>query len=160
MQLDRARQLSMLQALATVYPRYTADLGTGKPDEEDLANLWYLKEQGLVEGPLEMSLSQSFIFQGAKVTAKGIDFLADDGGISAILGTVTVKLHADTIKELLLSRVESSGASPEKKSWLKKQLETASNETIKRIVSAVLDEGVKHAPDLIRLVEQAAKRVA
>ena len=160
MNLDRARQLCMLQALASVYPRYTTDLGAGEPSADDLANLWYLKEQGLVEGPLEMSLSQSFIFQGAKVTAKGIDFLADDGGISAVLGTVTVKLHADTIKELLVSRVDSSSASTEKKSWLKRQLETASNETIKRIVSAVLDEGVKHAPDLIRLVEQAAKSVA
>lgn len=160
MYLDRARQLEMLQALADVYPRYTVNLGAGEPDYEDLANLWYLKEQGLVEGAIEMSLSQSFLFEGAKITAKGIDFLADDGGISAILGTVTVKLHAETIKELLLARVAASTAPEEKKSWLKKQLETASNETIKKIVSAILDEGVKHVPDLFRLVEQAAKSVA
>jgi len=159
MHLDRARQLEMLQSLAEVYPRYTESLGSGKTDEDDLANLWYLKEQGLVEGAIEMSISQSFIFQGAKITAKGIDFLADDGGIAAILGTVTVKLHVDTLKELLLSRVSAASAPEEKKSWLKKQLETASNETIKRIVSAILDEGVKHAPDLFRLVEQAAKSV-
>ena len=84
MQLDRTKQLAMLQALATVYPRYTGDLGVDPVTEEELANLWYLKEQGLVEGALEMSISQSFIFQGAKITAKGLDFLADDGGISAI----------------------------------------------------------------------------
>lgn len=156
MHLDRARQLGILQALADVYPRYTVNLGDGEPDGEDLPNLWYLKEQGLVEGQIEMSLSQSFIFEGARITAKGIDFLADDGGVSAILGTVIVKLHADTIKELLISKFESSSAPPEKKSWLKKQLETASSETIKKIVNAVLDEGVRHAPDLIRLVEKAS----
>ena len=76
------------------------------------------------------------------------------------MGTVTVKLHADTIKELMLARVENSSVSSEKKSWLKKQLETASSETIKKIVGAVLDEGFKHAPDLIRLVEQAARSAA
>ena len=64
MKLDRARQLEMLQALADVYPRYTVDLGNGKPNEEDLENLWYLKEQNLIEGALEMSIEQSFIFQG------------------------------------------------------------------------------------------------
>lgn len=160
MKLDRARQLEMLQALADVYPGYTVDLGNGKPNKEDLENLWYLKEQNLIEGALEMSIEQSFIFQGVRITAKGVDFLADDGGVSAILGTVTVKLHADTIKELMLARVENSSVSSEKKSWLKKQLETASSETIKKIVGAVLDEGFKHAPDLIRLVEQAARSAA
>ena len=160
MQLDRTKQLAMLQALATVYPRYTGDLGVDPVTEEELANLWYLKEQGLVEGALEMSISQSFIFQGAKITAKGLDFLADDGGISAILGTLTVRLHADTVKDLLLARINASDAPPEKKSWLRKQLDLASTETIKKIVGSVVDEGIKRAPDLIQLVERVTQNAA
>jgi hypothetical protein len=160
MQLDRSKQLAVLQALAQIYPRYTTEVFGGEPSEDDLANLWYLKEQGLVEGSLSLTLGQAVIFQGAKITAQGLDFLADDGGISAILGTVTVRLHADSIKELLLAKVESSSAPAEKKSWLKKQLDTASSETIKKIVGTVLDEGVKHAPDLLRLIEQAVKSAA
>jgi hypothetical protein len=155
MHLDRSKQLAMLNALAAVYPRYTTAVVDAEVTEEDLANLWYLKEQGLVDGALEMSLSQSYIFQGARITAKGLDFLADDGGISAILGTVTVRLHADSIKELLLTRIDSSSAPPEKKSWLKKQIETASSETIKKIVGSLLDQGVKRAPELLQWVEQA-----
>ena len=150
----------MLQALAAVYPRYTGDLGVEPVTDDELANLWYLKEQGLVEGALDMSISQSFIFQGAKITAKGLDFLADDGGISAILGMVTVRLHADTIKDLLLARIEASHASPEKKSWLRKQLDRASAETIKKIVGTVVDEGIKRAPDLIQLVERVTQNAA
>jgi hypothetical protein len=96
-----------------------------------------------------MSISQSFIFQGAKITAKGLDFLADDGGLSAVLGTVTVRLHADSIKELLLAKVEASAVPAEKKSWLRKQLDAATGETIKKVVNA-----------LLRLVEQAAKSAA
>lgn len=154
MQLDRTKQLAMLQALAAVYPRYTADLGVESVTEEVLANLWYLKEQGLVEGGLDMSISQTFIFEGAKITAKGLDFLENDGGISAILGTLTVRLHADTIRDLLLARIDASDAPPDKKSWLKKQLDLASAETIKRIVGGVVDEGIKRAPDLVKLIEK------
>lgn len=157
MKLDRSKQLEILNTLAEVYPRYAKGFSFGELSEDDLANLWYLKEQGLVEGGIDMSISQAFIFQSAKITAKGMDFLADDGGLSAVLGTVTVRLHADTIKELLLSKVAASTAPVEKKTWLKKQLEVASTETIKKIISALLDEGVKHAPDIIHLVAQAAR---
>jgi hypothetical protein len=160
MQLDRSKQLAMLQALAAVYPRYTGDLGVDLVTENELANLWYLKEQGLVEGGLDMSISQSFIFQETKITAKGLDFLADDGGMSAILGTITVRLHADTIKDLLLARIDASNASPEKKSWIRKQLDLASTETIKKIVGSVVDEGIKRAPDLIQLVERVTQNAA
>ena len=157
MNLDRIKQLAMLKALASVYPRYTTEVVETEAGEDELANLWYLKEQGLVEGALEMSLSQSFIFQGAKITAKGLDFLEDDGGITAILGTVTVRLHADSIKALLIDRIDSSGVPAEKKSWLKKQLDVASSESIKKLINTLLDQGVKHAPDLMRLTEQVLK---
>jgi hypothetical protein len=158
MQLDRSKQLALLQAMANVYPRHATELfGGGEPTEADFANLWYLKEQGLVEGSLGMTITGAFYLDGTKITARGLDFLADDGGISAILGTVTVRLHADSIKDLLLARVESSSAPARKKSWLKRQLDTASNETIKKIVGTILDEGVKHAPDVLRLIDQAVK---
>jgi hypothetical protein len=153
----------MLNALAAVYPRHTTEVVDGEPTEDDLANLWYLKEQCLVDGGLNMSTTDAYIFEGARITAKGLDFLADDGGISAILGTVTVRLHADSIKELLLTRIESSNAPVEKKSWLKKQIETASSETIKKIVGSLLDQGVTRAPELLKWVEnaiQAAKSSA
>lgn len=159
MHLDRTKQLAVLNALAAVYPRYTTGVVEGAPTEEDLANLWYLKEQCLIEGPLEMSLSQSYVFQGAKITAKGLDFLADDGGITAILGTVTVRIHADSIKELLLARVESSAAPAEKKSWLRKQIQVASGETMKKLVNSLFDQGLKHAPDTVRWIEQAFEKV-
>lgn len=160
MQLDRTKQLAILEALADVYPRYTGNLGVDPVTEEELANLWYLKEQGLIEGALDMSLSQEFIFQGAKITAKGLDFLADDGGISAILGTLTVRLHADTIRDLLLARIDASEAPPDKKSWLRKQLDLASAETIKKIVGSVVDEGIKRAPDLVQLIERVTQNAA
>ena len=155
MHLDRSKQLAMLNSLANIYPRYTTKIFDAEVSEADLTNLWYLKEQGLVEGDLEMSITQAYIFGGVKITAKGLDFLADDGGISAILGTVVVRLHAESIKELLLTRIEASEAPAEKKSWLKQQIETASSETIQKIVGLILDQGVQQAPRLLQWMEQA-----
>lgn len=95
MHLDRSKQLAMLNSLANVYPRYTKKILDAEVSESDLKNLWYLKEQGLVEGALEMSITQAYILGGVKISVKELDFLADDGGISAILGTVVVRLHAE-----------------------------------------------------------------
>ncbi len=154
MHLDRGLQLSLLERLAKVYPRYTVEVGQADLNDQVLGNLWYLKEQGLIDGALDLSTTQAYMFEGVRITAKGLDFLADDGGLSAILGTVTVRIHPDSIKGLLINRLDAV-APTEKKSWLKKKLETASDETLKKIVTSVVDEGIKHAPDLYRILERA-----
>lgn len=108
MRLDRARQRQVLEALASCYPSYGNDFFAVGEESNEVANLWYLREHELIEASLDQTLGGSFIFSGARITAKGLDFLADDGGLSAILGTVTVKLHADTIRELLIAKIEHS----------------------------------------------------
>ncbi len=75
-----------------------------------MANLRYLWEPGLIAGQWGHFSGGGATTAGATLTAKGIDFLADDGGLSATLGVVTVKLHGDSIKALLLERVEKSAA--------------------------------------------------
>ena len=42
------------------------------------------------------------------ITAKGLDFLEDDGGLSAILGAITVKLDPDDLRALIAARIEES----------------------------------------------------
>ena len=52
-----------------------------------------------------------------KITAKGVDFIRDDGGLSAILSVQTVKLHEDTLKELLSIAIQQAKLpEPEKES--------------------------------------------
>ena len=56
------------------------------------------------------------------ITARGLDFLADDGGLTAILRTVVMKLHADTIRDMLLAKADASGLPAPEKSALRKQI--------------------------------------
>ena len=160
MKLSRPRQLEVLKALGLAYPRYTIDVVRKDHEEEDLANVWYLREHELVDAELIFSLSGAYIFQGAKITAKGIDFLADDGGLSAILGAVTVKLHADTIRELLISKVEQAFLPPAEKNRIRKHIETMSGEALKTMTKSLVEKGLERMPDLIQFVQSTVAGAA
>lgn len=153
MQLNREQQREMLEKLASSYPNYSIDC-IAQDSEADLANLYYLQEHGLVNASLDRTLSGSFIFSGAIITAKGLDFLADDGGLSAILGTVTVKLHAETIRDLLIYKIENSNAPDAKKNWIKSQISSLSGEALKTITNSLVQKGLDNIPDFAIWAQQ------
>lgn len=66
------------------------------------ANLVYLAEHQLIADVTENNTAM------LKATVKGVDFVENDGGLSAILNTVCVSYHADTMAQLgaLLSQLD------------------------------------------------------
>lgn len=153
--LDRALQRQILEALANKYPEGLYDLppvleraGEPRPDERAvLVNTQYLAEHELVisgyrrRGTLNddgfMSVDETVI------TAKGMDFLADDGGLGAILGVVTVRFDAGALEALLASRIDASDLPSPEKSRIKAALQSlgreAWSEAAKRLVTEALD---------------------
>ena len=108
-------------------------------------NIAYLGELGLVEKcPSKISTDALY-----RITAKGIDFISDDGGLSAILGVVTVKLHAETIRDLLESKISDASISDDDKNSLKKKLSTLSGEALKELTKELVKKGIEHVPDAI-----------
>ena len=163
--LDRNLQHKFLSELYKVYPdSITYDYyinaaiaqttGVIEAEEDALfvlkqsANLQYLAEHGLV-----VFGDKTFITAIVKITAKGIDFLMDDGGLSAILGVVTVKLHSDTIQALIAAKIDQAEISDSEKSWLKKEfgkikdtaLSTLTENAINAIPAATLVTLLKSA---------------
>ena len=65
----------------------------------------YLMEHELIEGLIGNSSSCQGEVRTAKITAEGLDFLEDDGGLSAILRTVTVKFDPDDLRQLLAAKI-------------------------------------------------------
>jgi hypothetical protein len=147
--IDRTLQRSLLESLAKCYPeRDRGLLPDGDPDEKQkIANLVYLQEHELVESGLKQHLSGEYGFSGARITAKGLDFLQDDGGLTAILGTVTVKLHEETVREILKTRITGSALPPEEKSRLRKQIESLSSEALKVATKKLVEKGMESLPD-------------
>jgi len=110
--INRELQLELLQVLCECYPNKLSS--SNLPDhiqhdpETITANMAYLDEHDLIEAGWFKSMSGPTQWTSAKLTCKGIDFLRDDGGLTAILGVVTVKFHEDTIKNLLENFITKS----------------------------------------------------
>jgi len=147
MKLDRELQLNLLNLLADKYPKQLPLRPNNGADPLVVANLTYLAEHGLVELVKNRAISSGGLkFESAAITAKGMDFLAGDGGLSAIFGVVIVKLHDETIRHLLEARIESSNLPPDdKKRWLD-QLRELRGESIKHLTMKLLDAGLENWP--------------
>ncbi|MGC5885711.1 hypothetical protein [Ralstonia pseudosolanacearum] len=157
MKLDRAYQRSLLEQLAESYPK-AHDFGAHFEalDEAERAkfraNIAYLEEHGLVDRR-NTEVGGVMFVGGPRITHIGMDFLADDGGLSAILGTVTVKLHADTIRELVIAKVESAPLPPEQKSKVKQHLQAMSSEALKALTKSLVEKGLQNVPDVAQWLQ-------
>lgn len=123
------------------------------------ANLLYLEEHGLCEAGLGETMSGYFNLSGAKITARGLDFLADDGGLSAILGVVTVRLHADTIRDLIAAKIEASTIPEPEKASLKKRLAALPEMALGVAAKDLVRQGLDHLPDVVHWVRALADMV-
>lgn len=86
-----------------------------------------------------------------QITSKGIDFIQNDGGLSAILNVQTVKFHTDTINDmrsLLETYIQNSDLPEEEKSELSELLSQLGEEAIKTCFTKLLEKGLENIPTL------------
>ncbi|NBB76476.1 MAG: hypothetical protein GVY02_03775 [Bacteroidetes bacterium] len=103
MELNRKLQFDILVALRDVYP--DSLLVSAMPgfshDREFMGNLFYLQEHGVIVGGDIREPGQCRSMVDAQITKAGLDFLADDGGLEAILGKQTVKFEIGELLEAI-----------------------------------------------------------
>lgn len=156
---DRNRQLEILRTLASVYPNsfYPQDDNNAFFENEYiLAELSYLSEHGLVEVEIDHYISRDvFLKHAPRITARGIDLLKNDGGLTAILNVVTVKLHKDVIDLLSLKIEMSDEISPKEKKTYIDQLRLLPADAIKHLTMKLLDKGLENTPQLLQWLQTA-----
>jgi hypothetical protein len=156
--LNRDLQRELLLLMRDKYPGMTRET----PEISDVGeqniyiNLKYLEEHGLCKPLLRQALDGKFAYGGSSITAKGLDFLEDDGGLSAILGIVTVKVHADTLREMLNNKIDSVPIAPEEKLSLKKIIRQLSETALKDTTSELVKIGLQHVPNIVELLRTIA----
>lgn len=144
--LSRALQKQILEKLREAYtvPGGLV-LDEQKFDSEPFnlsANAAYLGEHGLLTFADNSSADCGSCFVSGlpvRITAKGLDFLEQDGGLSAILGTVIVKLHADTIRDMLETKVMGSNLPPEDKNRFVDTLKELPGEALKTLTNKLVE---------------------
>lgn len=162
MKLDRNLQREILQILANAYPNpANADdlkaLLAKSGEEVVTANMLYLEEHGLINAHSRRRSDGTFLNLAGEplITHRGLDFLQDDGGLSAILGIVTIKIHDDTLRLLIEGRILQSDLSqPDKRRWLD-QLRELPAETTKHLVLKLVDLGLENSPTALAAIGTA-----
>lgn len=155
MKLDRELQLRMLQVTAEAHPHAApgAQLRSLESDLLKLAsNARYLHEHGLIEATMPAG-NASVGLASARITAKGQDFLADDGGLSAILGTVTIKIHEDTLRDMIERGVLQSTLPQAEKTGVVQTLRALPADSIKHLTMKLLDLGLENSPRAAQLIQ-------
>ncbi|WP_180061084.1 hypothetical protein [Acinetobacter sp. YH12124] len=164
MSLDRQFQLDILNKIAEVYPfAWQHSLKNDSDEYIKLAkNLHYLKGHKLIsECSTIVRDNQTgqgggiLLIHKPKITEKGLDFLKDDGGLSAILGIVTVRFEADTIRTILQLKVDQSDLSPVEKQRLRGVLQELPAENIKHLSTKIVDVGWDNLGSLMSLIQSS-----
>lgn len=155
MKIDREYQLGLLKKLEDKYPECFIFFLEEQTDEILVKNAWYLDQHGLIECTKGIYASGGAYIASATLTEKGIDFLAADGGLGAILGVVTIKLHQDTLIQLLEAKIHNLSESPDDKKKLLDQLRSLPADAIRRLTMKLLDMGLDKLPDVFQLLQKA-----
>ncbi|CAK8736478.1 hypothetical protein SODG_000599 [Sodalis praecaptivus] len=144
---DRQKQHDLLNFLFDLHPlepehTHHQQMVALFGDELSLAsNLIYLEEHQLVTQSIDISRNEPFFsLNKLRITAKGIDFLANDGGLGAILNVQTIRLHNETLVALEdIIRVANMPES-EKKGLIAKLRELPAD-AIKHLILQLLTRG-------------------
>lgn len=159
MSIDREVQRLILDTVFASYPDH-APLGTFHKlleivgDGDTLvANMLYLEEHGLITSGIRVDGDGKFPRNQKefRITAKGIDFRLDDGGLSAIFDVVTIKIHQDSLSQIMAFITTSSLDSADKKKYLSR-LQDLPFESTKHLVNKLLDSGLNRVPDALQLI--------
>lgn len=154
MKLDRALQHELLEKLAQAYPEMV-DWQQAERTKHDAItiNLYYLEEHDLVVNIKSECMGAPKMAIASTITARGLDFIADDGGLTAILGTVTVKLHADTLRSLIEARIAASDIPEPEKKRITDHLRELPSEALKTVTTRLVEAGLDNLPNAIPLLK-------
>lgn len=157
MQIDRQEQRFILEELAKSYPDPgRVELQNDPEGKRRRRHLHYLQDHGLVYEQISqasMAVAGLMISHGWVATAAGLDFLADDGGLSAVLGVVSVRLHDDTIKDLVAARLQEVGLPEAERKRYLEQLRELPVDATKHLVLKLIDLGMASGDKAVYLIK-------
>ncbi|PHM22239.1 hypothetical protein [Xenorhabdus ehlersii] len=161
---DRALQLDILTYLYNAFPNpledgeYEGLLGKFNNPDHLIANMLYLEMHELIQKPFIQSTTfdgVTYIFNNHTcfITEKGIDFLLDDGGLSAILKVQTIRIHSDSIKALE-ELIVNFDANSDVKSSLKSKLRELPASAITHLMNELLAKGIANLPVAFQIIQK------
>ena len=154
MMLDRELQLEVLRFCRDAYPGFINLVEAPFCDQPHIqANLIYLHELQLINGTL---VNGNMEIRAPGITAAGLDFLEDDGGVSAMLRTITVKIDPDDLRSLIAARIETEDLPDEEKDSLIHTMRSLPKQALEKMTERLVNEAVGHLPSALQLFKMVA----
>lgn len=144
--MELAREI--LEFAESEYPNpYAVDELNGQRGKDLVtATAHYLVEHELLEGTCRNRMGTIDSYADVRLTARGVDYLSNDGGLTAELGVMTVRLEAESIRDLVMARAELAGLPNHEKNLLRAQLEELPKEALQHLSKRLIDAGLAAAP--------------
>ena len=157
MKPDRSLQQKILESLREQYPEIVeiSVLPFYQRNPQFMGNLFYLEEHELIKavGKRVDVFGVPPEILSAKITAKGIDFIENDGGIDAILKTITVKFNPEDIRKLLYDKIELAHIPIEEKNSILQTIKNMPAEGLKLVTEKLINFGLDQTPDVFQLLQ-------
>jgi hypothetical protein len=155
--LDRHYQREILEKLASAYPSSPWPLVTafGPLDNRFKVNVMYMAEHELLRSKHTEPSPGNIHFSEVKITARGLDFLQDDGGLGAILGVVTIKLQDEDLRKVIFDKISSSTEDVSTKRQLIQSVRSLPSEGLKHVALKLVDQGLDKISSLGPILEAA-----
>lgn len=107
----------------------------------------YLRDLGLIEASQEVGAIPS-----VKLTTRGMDFLEEDGGLSATLNAVTVKFDADNIRDLIEQGLLKSNLPEEKRHTIREALRSLPGSTLQAITTKLIEKALDDPTGALKII--------
>jgi len=159
--LNRSLQKNLLIEMERFYPQYVDihSLTDIFPNEPKIsANLHYLAEHRLIDLNFELMADGTYAYGPPRINQRGMDFLADDGGLEAIIGVVTIKLHDETIRSLLEEFVEMRSEDTSVKASAIKAIRNAPASAIQKFSEYAIQKGLENLPGITPMLQMLSDR--
>lgn len=122
-------------------------------------NLFYLEGHGLIK----FINKDTYINRGGpyktlpiiSITEKGIDFIQDDGGLSAILNIITVRFDADTIRQLIESGLAKADIPDDEKNSIRHKLKELPGKAMETVVTTLIQSVLTNPTTAMKMVGNA-----
>lgn len=114
----------------------------------------YLADHGLMTAKFHNTPS-GIVAIHMQITGRGLDHLSADGGLSAELGVVTIRLHEDSLKALIEDRVKQAGLDPEEQHQWIAALRSLPAASTKHLALKLIDAALAQAPSALHIIRTA-----
>lgn len=149
--IDKDRALRILKIAEDAYPQ-RANLSLALGDEVDaaLGEIRYLRDSGLID--IAIYESDEPVLGLARITKDGMNYLDASGGLRESLGEITVRIHPDSLQQILELVVLRSDLDPPQKQRFVDQIRELPAETTKHLALKVVDMALAHSGKLLPLL--------